>query len=62
MACKQQIKCMRPQGERGKMDCKEIFDKLSPGFFDREYVKGVKKTWTFAELVRNAAEIRSCWN
>ena len=50
---------MRAQGERGKMDYKEIFDKLSPGFFDREYVKGVKKTWTFAELVRNAAEIRS---
>ena len=44
------------------MDYKEIFDKLNPGFFVREYVKGMKKTWMFAELVRNAAEIRSCWN
>ena len=34
-----------------KMDYKEIFDKLNPGFFDREYLKDMKEDWIFAELV-----------
>ena len=33
------------------MDYKEIFDKLNPGFFDREYIKDMKEHWIFAELV-----------
>ena len=42
---------MRAQGERGKMDYKEIFNKLNPGFFDREFLKNMKEDWIFAELV-----------
>ena len=42
---------MRVQGERDKMDYKEIFNKLNPGFFDREYLKNMKEDWIFAELV-----------
>ena len=36
---------------RSKADYIEIFDKLNPGFFDREYLKDMKEDRIFAELV-----------
>ena len=36
---------------RSKTDYIEIFDKLNPGFFDREYLKDRKEDRIFAELV-----------